>query len=77
MNFLHHLNVSVECLSDSLQQILKYDNGALKTFPSSSSFFFFPFLKQCFVTTGLGLLKTQTYFFKKRLKIKVKKIQNL
>lgn len=42
MNFLHHLNVSVECLSDSLQQILKYDNGPQKWLMVSSSWFHFP-----------------------------------
>lgn len=42
MNFLHHLNVSVECLSDSLQQILKYDNGPQKWLMVSFSWFHFP-----------------------------------
>lgn len=42
MNFLHHLNVSLECLSDSLQQILKYDNGPQKWLMVSFSWFHFP-----------------------------------
>lgn len=131
MNFLHHLNVSVECLSDSLQQILKYDNGPQKWLMVSSSWFHFPdplhplacvprlirnqgfsliswwvscstlsqicclhylfqpraafktsplffpfyflffsFWTQCFVITGLGLLETQAFKKKKRLKLK-------
>lgn len=42
MNFLHHSNVSAECLSDSLQQILKCDNGPQKWVMLSFCWFHFP-----------------------------------
>lgn len=42
MNFPHHSNVSAECLSDSLQQILKCDNGPQKWVMVSFCWFHFP-----------------------------------
>lgn len=42
MNFPHHSNVSAECLSDSLQQILKCDNGHQKWVMVSFCWFHFP-----------------------------------
>lgn len=38
----HHSNVSAECLSDSLQQILKCDNGPQKWVMLSFCWFHFP-----------------------------------
>lgn len=42
MNFPHHSNVSAECSSDSLQQILKCDNGPEKWVMVSFCWFHFP-----------------------------------
>lgn len=42
MNFPRHSNVSAECLSDSLQQILKCDNGPQKWVMLSFCWFHFP-----------------------------------
>lgn len=42
MNSPHHSNVSAECLSDSLQQILKCDNGPQKWVMVSFCWFHFP-----------------------------------
>lgn len=42
MNFARHSNVSAECLSDSLQQILKCDNGPQKWVMLSFCWFHFP-----------------------------------
>lgn len=42
MSLPHHSNVSAECLSDSLQQILKCDNGPQKWVMVSFCWFHFP-----------------------------------
>lgn len=42
MNFPRHSNVSAECLSDSLQKILKCDNGPQKWVMLSFCWFHFP-----------------------------------
>ena len=50
---------------------------ALKTFPSSFFFFFSSFFEAVLCDYRVSSFKDSDIFFKKRLKIKVKKIQNL